>query len=139
MPFPVLGLSVPDFSVLGRRIAGGLLAGALLSTAALAHHGWSWAEAEQVELRGTIREIHIGQPHPSLRVETANDGLWMVELGNPRQTAQAGFAEGVAKPGDPVVALGNRSRDRAEKRLKAVRITVGGKNYDFYPERIRQG
>lgn len=45
--------------------------------------------------------------------------------------------EGVAKAGDPIVVLGNRSLDRNEKRMKAVRITVAGKVYDIYPERIR--
>jgi hypothetical protein len=109
----------------------------LLVTGAYAHHGWSWAEADQVELSGTIREISMAPPHPTLRVETQNDGLWLVELGNPRQTQRSGFVEGVAKVGDQIVALGNRSLDRSEKRMKAVRITVAGKVYDIYPERIQ--
>jgi hypothetical protein len=36
------------------------------------------------------------------------------------------------------VAVGNRSKDHAEKRMKAVQISVGGKTYDIYPERIRR-
>ena len=68
---------------------------------------------------------------------TADDGLWRVELGNPRQTERSGFVEGVAKPGDQVTALGSRSQDPQEKRMKAVRITIGEKRYDIYPERIR--
>jgi hypothetical protein len=58
------------------------------STAATAHHGWGRAEGEQEELRGTIREVYIGQPHPTLRVEAAaGGGSRIVELGNHRQTA----------------------------------------------------
>ncbi|WP_245316233.1 MULTISPECIES: DUF6152 family protein [Chelatococcus] len=104
---------------------------------AAAHHGWSWADADQIELKGTIRDIYIGPPHPTLDIETASDGVWRVELGNPRQTERAGFVESSAKVGDEIVAIGNRSQDAGEKRMKAVRITVGGKTYDIYPERIR--
>ncbi|URK88289.1 DUF6152 family protein [Rhizobium sp. RCAM05350] len=104
---------------------------------AYAHHGWSWAEADQIELSGTIREISMAPPHPTLNVETETDGVWLIELGNPRQTERSGFVQGSAKAGDPVVVLGNRSLDPEEKRLKAVRITVAGKVYDIYPERIR--
>lgn len=107
------------------------------ATAVFAHHGWSWAEQQQSELRGTIRTVTIAPPHPSLEVETTSDGLWKIELGNPRQTQRAGFVEGSAKPGDEVVILGNRSLDQSEKRMKAVRITVNGKVFDIYPERIR--
>ncbi|QRM54621.1 DUF6152 family protein [Sinorhizobium sp. BG8] len=113
------------------------LAGVLVAGTAFAHHGWSWAEEEQTELTGIIRSVEISPPHPRLEVETASDGLWRVELGNPRQTARSGFVEGSAKPGDEIVVLGNRSLDKNEKRMKAVRITVAGKVFDIYPERIR--
>ncbi len=124
---------------IGRRLAAGALLLALGSAGAAAHHGWSWAEGEQTELRGTIREIYIGPPHPTLRVETPRDGLWIVELGNPRQTAASGFGAESAKPGDAVIALGNRSRNEDERRIKAVRIRIGDRTYDLYPERIRAG
>ncbi|RCS23513.1 hypothetical protein DUT91_12265 [Phyllobacterium salinisoli] len=123
-------------NMLGRFLGGGILAMLIVSGAA-AHHGWSWAEADQIELRGTIRDIYIGPPHPTLDVETASDGMWRVELANPRQTERAGFMEGSAKVGDEVLVLGNRSTDSSEKRLKAVRITIAGKAYDLYPERIK--
>ncbi|MBZ7920790.1 hypothetical protein LAC81_03185 [Ensifer adhaerens] len=119
-----------------RGIAAGILTG-LLVIGAYAHHGWSWAEADQIELKGTIREISMAPPHPTLQVESVADGMWHVELGNPRQTERSGFVEGTAKVGDAVVVLGNRSLDPGEKRMKAVRITLAGKTYDIYPERIR--
>lgn len=108
-----------------------------VATAALAHHGWGWAEEQQSQLTGTIRTVTIAPPHPSMDVETASDGIWRVELGNPRQTERAGFVEGSARPGDEIVVLGNRSLDVNEKRMKAVRITVNGKVFDIYPERIQ--
>jgi hypothetical protein len=124
---------------MNRRAMLGGTAMALVAGTAAAHHGWSWAEAEQIELAGTIREVTIAPPHPVLRVETASDGMWMVELGNPSQTSRAGFVEGVARPGDRIVALGNRSENRRERRMKAVRVTVGERRFDIYPERIQGG
>lgn len=122
-----------------RRIIPAALVGATLAaSAALAHHGWDWAEQEQTDLSGTIREIYIGPPHPVLKVETTDDGLWTIELGNPRQTARAGFVEGVAQPGNKIVALGHRSPNADQKLMKAVRVTVEGKNYDLYPDRIQK-
>jgi len=103
---------------------------------ALAHHGWSWAESEKMTLQGTIRSISMAPPHPVLQV-TAEDGqVWQVDLGNPRQTRDSGFTGETAKAGDAITVLGNRSRDSNERHMKAVRITIAGKNYDMYPERI---
>ncbi|WP_105371802.1 DUF6152 family protein [Neorhizobium huautlense] len=115
--------------------AGAALAAALAGSAA-AHHGWSWAEADQIDLKGTIQSISFAPPHPTLEVR-AEDGVWRVELGNPNQTQRSGFVEGQAKVGDEIVATGNRSEDRNEKRMKAVRIVVAGKTFDIYPERIK--
>lgn len=128
MPIPLR----PPRTMLGAGLAG-LLA---LSAPALAHHGWSWAESEQMTLEGTIKTISMAPPHPSLEV-TASDGtVWQVDLGNPRQTAASGFTGDTAKPGDAITVLGNRNRDSAKAHMKAVRITLAGTNYDMYPERI---
>lgn len=114
------------------------IAAAFMATAALAHHGWSWAEADQIELTGTVKKVVIAPPHPTIDL-TATDGVdWHIELGNPGNTARSGFNEQSAKPGDTITVLGNRSLDPEEKRLKAVRVTVGDKVYDIYPDRINK-
>jgi len=118
-----------------RIAAAGLLATVLVATA-WAHHGWSWTVEEQSELTGTIQEIFLGNPHAVLQVE-AEDGLWAVELAPPSATRASGFDENAAKVGDAVTAVGNRSSDPAEKRMKAVRLIVNGKTYDVYPDRIQ--
>jgi hypothetical protein len=115
--------------------AGIVLAGA--SQPASAHHGWSWAEDAQTELKGTIRSISMAPPHPSLQVTAADGVLWQIDLGNPNQTERSGFTATSAKPGDAIVILGNRHLDKTKMQMKAVRITIAGKNYDLYPERIR--
>ena len=121
---------------MNRSLSLSALAGIALSAgAAMAHHGWSWAEADQIDLTGTITSISFAPPHPTLELNTA-DGAWRIELGNPNQTQRSGFVEGVANVGDEITVRGNRSLDPDEKRLKAVRVIVADKNYDIYPSRI---
>lgn len=119
------------------RFLGLVAASLLFATAAVAHHGWEWAEEKQTDLSGTIREIYIGPPHPTLKVETASDGVWLIELSNPAQTVRAGFVEGVTKVGDKVEILGNRSAKAGTKVMKAVRLIIADKTYLLYPERIQ--
>lgn len=111
-----------------------LLAVLSLSWPALAHHGWSWTKDGFFELRGKILAVYVGNPHATLDVDVEGE-KWRVELAPPGPTMAAGFTEDVAKPGDEVTAIGNRSQDENEKRMKAVRIVVGGKTYDVYPSR----
>lgn len=107
------------------------------SAPALAHHGWNWAVDEQSELAGTIEEISMSPPHPSLRVKAADGEVWLVDLGNPRQTERSGFTGQSAKAGDAIRILGNRAKDAGKAHMKAVRISIDGRNYDMYPERIK--
>ncbi len=118
--------------VLAAAASLGLVAGS-----ALAHHSWSWAEEEQTELKGTIESISMSPPHPVLKVK-AEDGVWQVDLGNPNQTERSGFKANSAKAGDSIVVLGNRSLEKGKKHMKAVRITVGDRQFDMYPERIKK-
>jgi hypothetical protein len=128
-------------TMIGIRVflpAGGIFAGALLAAAAgpaFAHHGWAWTQDGFFELEGVIAEIYIGNPHATLDVDVEGE-IWRVELAPPARTIAAGFTEEVAKKGDEVKAIGNRSRDETEKRMKAVRIVVNGKTYDVYSDRV---
>ena len=123
---------------ISRRIlmSSGLTAGLALLAAGptLAHHGWSWTADGMFELKGIIKEIYIGNPHATLDIDVEGE-IWRVELAPPSATMRAGFTEDVAKVGDEVTAIGNRSLDETEKRMKAVRVTVNGKTYDVYPSR----
>lgn len=123
--------------LLVRTALAAVLAAAVLGApAAIAHHGWNWAEAGLVQMTATIRGVSMDPPHPTLQVEDAGGDLWTVELGNPGRTERSGFTAERAPAGASVTILGNRSLDPQERRLKAVRITIGGTDYDMYPERI---
>ena len=125
---------------MSRRRALQLVAGggvAAISLPALAHHGWSFAEEQQSELKGTVKSVSMAPPHPSLQVTAADGKQWLIDLANPNQTERSGFTAASAKAGDAITVLGNRSKDKSQLWMKAVRITVGGKTYDLYPERIK--
>ena len=102
---------------------------------AMAHHGWSWTEDGFFELTGLVKAVYVGNPHATLDLDVEGE-IWRVELAPPGPTMAAGFTEESVKPGDEVTAIGNRSREATEKRMKAVRIVVGDKTYDVYPARV---
>ncbi|ESQ76660.1 DUF6152 family protein [Asticcacaulis sp. AC402] len=119
-----------------RRVLKLLTVAALVAaTPVLAHHGWAWTEEKQTTLTGTIQSISMVPPHPVLKVKAADGVLWQVDLGNPVQTEKSGFRGDTAKVGDSITVLGNRALDKT-RHMKAVRITLAGKNYDMYPDRI---
>lgn len=123
---------------LGRPLAAGLLVLSLAAplSPALAHHGWSWTEEEFAEIKGVIKEVYLGNPHATMDVDVEGV-VWRVELAPPGPTSASGFVEGVANVGDEVTAIGHKSLDANEARMKAVRVIVGGKTYDVYPDRAK--
>ncbi len=117
------------------KIFAQTLAGlALFATPALAHHGWSWTQDGQFQLTGNVVAVTYANPHPVIEVDVEGE-LWRVELAPLNATARAGFEENTAAAGDEITAIGNRSQEETELRMKAVRIIVGGETYDVYPSR----
>ena len=98
----------------------------------MAGHGPRTASSSS---KGLIADIYIGNPHATLDVDVEGE-IWRVELAPPSRTIAAGFTEAVAKKGDEVTAIGHRSKDSTEKRMKAVRLIIGGKTYDVYPDLV---
>jgi hypothetical protein len=117
-----------------RSLVAGVVLAALAPVAALAHHGWSWTEDGFFQLEGVIADIYIGNPHATIDVDVEGD-IWRVELAPPSRTIAAGFTDEAASVGDEVTAIGNRSLDDGENRMKAVRLIVNGQTYDVYPYR----
>ena len=101
-----------------RTVLIGLI-GLMATVPALAHHGWAWTQEGFFELKGIIKDIYLGNPHSTLDVEVEGV-VWRVELAPPGPTEASGFVEGVAKIGDEITAIGNRSADPNETRMKAV-------------------
>jgi hypothetical protein len=117
-----------------RAFLGGFLAASLAPLAARAHHGWAWAEDEEFVLTGVIRGARLGNPHGELDVEAA-DGMWIAEIGQPWRNANAGLTDDMLAPGIGVTLEGHRSRDPAEKVMKAERVIIAGRVHNLYPDR----
>ena len=117
-------------------LLSGLALAAGFAVPALAHHGWSWTQSGFFQIEGTITEIYYGNPHPVIEVDVEGT-IWTVELAPPSASTAAGVTEETAAVGDEITAIGNRSQDENETRMKAVRIIVGGAVYDVYPDRAQ--
>lgn len=122
------------FRALFLAAAAAILA-SLAALPAVAHHGWAWTEDGFFELKGRISEVYIGNPHATIDVDVEGE-IWRVELAPPSRTIAAGFTEEVAREGEEVTAVGHRSKDANERRMKAVRVIIAGKNYDVYSDMV---
>jgi hypothetical protein len=119
-----------------RRAATALLAGFAAATAwpALAHHGWSWTSSDWFELTGNLADVYVGNPHATLDLDVQGV-IWRVELAPLSRTLDSGFNEDAVTPGIEVTAIGHRSLEASEPRMKAIRIIVGDAVYDVYADR----
>lgn len=104
------------------------LAGAL-STAALAHHGWSGYETEARKVSGTIDESSYSNPHASIRLK-APDKTWVVVLAPPSRMGNRGLTEEMLKVGKTVSVEGYVHKTNATE-MRAERISIDGKTIEL--------
>ena len=113
------------------RTGAAVVALAVGTGAAFAHHGWGWTLSETFILSGEIVSVYVGNPHAHLQVRT-DEGVWEVDLAPPSRTTAAGFVAGVAEAGDAVILIGNRSSNMNQLAMKAKRVTLNGISYNVY-------
>jgi hypothetical protein len=103
---------------------------ALLTGAALAHHGWgSYDAAKPVTVAGPIVTSKFENPHATITVK-GSDKIWTVTLApTSRMTSRGATAEVVAV-GKNVSAYGYPSTAEKDE-MRAERITVDGKIYEM--------
>ncbi len=100
-----------------------------LSTAAIAHHGWSGYETEIQKVSGTIDESSYSNPHGSIRLKAA-DKIWVVVLAPPSRMGNRGLTEDMLKIGSAVSVEGyQHMTDKTE--MRAERISVNGKTIEL--------
>jgi hypothetical protein len=101
---------------------------------ALPHHGWAWTENGEFRLTGIIRDVRLGNPHGVLMVDVEG-ALWTCEIGQPYRNDRAGLTADMLAPGVEVTLLGHRSADPDERRMKAERVIIDGREHVLYPDR----
>jgi hypothetical protein len=103
---------------------------ALLTSAALAHHGWgSYDASKPVTVAGPIVTSKFENPHATITVG-ASDKVWTVTLAPTSRMNNRGATEKVVAVGQNISAYGYPSTvDKDE--MRAERITVNGKTYEM--------
>jgi hypothetical protein len=89
-----------------------LVAGALLSVPAFAHHSTAAFDNEKVvRIEGTVTQFRWINPHASFKLDgdasEGPDGLWTVEMTAPNILLRQGWKRTSLKEGDKVVAFVN--------------------------------
>jgi hypothetical protein len=95
-----------------------------VSTAALAHHGWSSYDSENpLTLNGTVVSAVFEWPHAEMVIET-QEKQWRVVLAPPTRTRNRGLLAERLAPGTAVTVVGYPHR-LDEEELRAERVIVG--------------
>ncbi|MFL6833031.1 MAG: DUF6152 family protein [Xanthobacteraceae bacterium] len=103
---------------------------ALLTSAALAHHGWgSYDASKPVTVTGPIATSKFENPHATITVR-ASDKVWTVTLAPTSRMNNRGATEKVVAVGQNISAYGYPSTVEKDE-MRAERITVNGKTYEM--------
>jgi Family of unknown function (DUF6152) len=103
---------------------------ALLTSAALAHHGWgSYDASKPVTVTGPIVTSKFENPHATITVR-ASDKVWTVTLAPTSRMNNRGATEKVVAVGQNISAYGYPSTVDKDQ-MRAERITVNGKTYEM--------
>jgi hypothetical protein len=105
-------------------------AAALLSGAALAHHGWgSYDAANPVTVTGPVLTSKYENPHVTLTVR-GSDKVWTVVLAPTSRMVNRGALAKMLTVGKTVTAFGYPSTVEKDE-MRAERITVDGKTIEM--------
>ena len=114
-------------TVIGQAILT-LIAILLLVTAAgsaWAHHGWSEYDAnKRATLTGTVRELHFGNPHVTILLETP-DKVWNVMLASPARLKSRGVTDDMLATGKQITVEGLPHKTKQDE-FRAERMALGG-------------
>ena len=99
-----------------------------------AHHGWAWTTGGNVDLTGAIKSAKLGNPHGVLKIDV-NGEEWTVEVGQPWRNERAGLKPGDFSIGVTIRIVGEPSANINDRRVKAERVYIGGREFILYPGR----
>ncbi|MFN3944626.1 MAG: DUF6152 family protein [Allosphingosinicella sp.] len=113
-----------------KKLALALALAVAVPTAAIAHHGWSSYDAEQViEHQGTLTELSWGNPHGMAKVQFRGQ-IWDVVLAPTRRMEARGLTEAEIRPGQRITLVGYPRRDGTPE-MRIERVIVGNKTVEL--------
>ena len=108
--------------VIQRLLVG--IGAVVLSSVAIAHHGWSGYETEIRKVSGTIDAASYANPHSSIRLKTP-EKTWVVVLAPPSRMSNRGITAAMLAVGKPVSVEGYvHKTDTGEMRAERI-VFVG--------------
>jgi len=96
-----------------------LIVGALLFSAAQAHHGWG-GYVERVDGSFTITEVKLGNPHDRLIATDELGQEWNLLLAPPARNRRFGFGKESVSVGDVIEIRGQRHPKRLEMKVHCI-------------------
>jgi len=107
-----------------------LVSSFLLSSLAVAHHGWSeYDQTKVVQLAGKITQSGYEHPHGVIKLN-ADGKLWTVVLAPPFRMENRGLSKSDIAAGSQVTVEGYINRSQPDE-LRAERITAGSKTVEL--------
>jgi hypothetical protein len=115
-----------------KLVLGVLLVGLLaISSPAFAHHTWrGYDMANLTTVKGIVTQFDWANPHVWMSLDVKDDKgnveKWRAGGPSPSRMGNAGWEKDTLKPGDQIVATGNRNNDGSyEMRLVKVMVPDG--------------
>lgn len=107
-----------------------IIAAALCTLPAYAHHGWSEYDQEKpLTLTGKVVESGYEHPHGHIRLETPAK-TWLVVLAPPSRMQNRGLPREEIKVGSTVTVVAYANRGKPDE-ARAERITAAGKTVEL--------
>ena len=112
------------------RLVGTVMAALSVPTAIAHHSHGNYEMTEYTHLEGTVKELHLVNPHTWLYLEVANDAgeptLWALEAAGVSGLARSGITEDTVKVGDTVSVRCHQLRDGSNGCLLGFLTPEGG-------------
>ncbi|MCQ0971320.1 hypothetical protein MLD63_12890 [Paracoccus sp. TK19116] len=99
---------------------------------------WGDFDAEPLTMAARVTDVNVTGSDPTIQVR-AEDGLnWTIDLTGRSRIRDAGLTPRDIGPGDDIVVLGHRSHHFGESRIRALRLSTGGRDFDLHPEALAE-